>query len=110
MQSTDQHNVVLVTAPDPDTGTRLARGVVEAKLAACVNVVPRIESYYWWEDKVQSDAELLLLIKTESSKLTALETYIHEQHPYQVPEFIQLPIQGGSEDYLKWISDSVNAG
>lgn len=95
--------LVLCTAPDADVGATLGRGLVEAKLAACVNVVPGLRSIYAWEGAVQDDSEVQLLIKTRRARFEALRDWLREHHPYDVPEILALPIVGGNEDYLAWI-------
>lgn len=101
------HSVAYVTVPDDAVAKRLARGLVENKLAACVNIIPQLTSIYEWEGKIQEEPELLLMIKTRTEKIDALTKYVKENHPYTVCEVISLPIQNGNSDYLKWISDVV---
>ncbi|KAG0564981.1 hypothetical protein KC19_8G153900 [Ceratodon purpureus] len=98
--------VVYVTVPNKETGTKLAHGIIENKLAACVNQIPGVESTYWWEGKVETDTEILLMIKTRQSLLGELTDHVKNNHPYDTPEVIALPITGGSEKYLKWIGDN----
>jgi periplasmic divalent cation tolerance protein len=107
MKSARHFVVVLVTAPEPDTARALARAALEARLAACVNLVPDIESHYWWEGKLERAAEVLLLFKTTRGKLAALEKLIRREHPYDTPEFIALPLVSGTARYLSWLGDSV---
>ena len=95
--------VVLVTAPDQACAERLARTLVEEKLAACVSVVPGVRSFYRWEGAVQDDAELLLVAKTRSEQGPALAARVKELHPYDLPEVLELPAVGGSEPYLDWV-------
>jgi periplasmic divalent cation tolerance protein len=97
--------VVLVTAPRKDA-ERLAKGLVAARLAACVNVVPGVVSHYRWEGKVHKDAESLLVLKTRASKLGAVESWIKAHHPYSVPEVLALPVAGGSKAYLSWLASA----
>ncbi|XP_018045355.1 PREDICTED: protein CutA homolog [Atta colombica] len=101
------HSVAYVTVPDDAVAKRLARGLVENKLAACVNIIPRLTSIYEWEGKIQEESELLLMIKTRTEKVNALTKYVKENHPYTICEIISLPIQNGNSDYLKWISEVV---
>ncbi len=105
-QPAPNQRVILVTAPDLDTARRLIAGVLEAHLAACANIVPGIESHYWWEGTLESATECLILFKTHASRQAALETKIHELHPYDVPECIALDIHSGSAAYLRWINES----
>jgi len=99
--------VVLVTVPDMETGRRLARTVLEARVAACVNLVPGMESHYWWQGKLDQSAEVLLLIKTTSDKIGHLERIVLANHPYDTPELIVLPITQGTKRYLDWIEASI---
>jgi periplasmic divalent cation tolerance protein len=100
--------IVLVTAPDVDTARALARSVLEARLAACVNIVPQIESHYWWRAKIDSGAEVLMLIKTTAAQIPELERAILEKHPYDTAEFVVLSASGVTEKYWRWIQDSVS--
>jgi periplasmic divalent cation tolerance protein len=100
--------VVLVTAPDLKTARRLARTALEAKLAACVNLVDKIQSHYWWSGKILTDTEVLMLFKTRNSCLSELEKLIMAKHPYEVSEFIALRLSDGNRDYLSWIAESTN--
>ena len=95
--------VVLVTAPDSECAERLARALVEERLAACVNLVPGIRSFYRWEGRVQDDAEWLLVVKTRAACGAALAARVKELHPYELPEVLELPAAGGSEAYLDWV-------
>lgn len=97
------YRVVLCTCPEGDTATRLARGLVENRLAACVNVIPGLTSVYPWKGKIETDRETLLVIKTRAGRFAALQEYIHHHHPYELPEIVAVPIEQGSEAYLNWI-------
>ena len=99
--------VVLVTAPDLKTGRKLARATLAARLVACANLMPKIESHYWWQGKLESSSEVLLVMKTTAARLAALEKLIVAGHPYDTPEFVVLRIRGGSRRYLDWVQDSV---
>jgi periplasmic divalent cation tolerance protein len=98
--------VVLITTPT-DKGLELANHIVKNKLGACVNVVPEVNSIYWWKGNIERDRESLLVIKTSVQKLEELIKEVKKVHPYTVPEIIALPILGGNEDYLRWIDDSL---
>ena len=98
--------VVLVTAPDMDLARRLAKGALEAKLAACANIVPAVESHYWWEGKLESSSEVLLIFKTRQELLPKLERTVRGGHPYDTPEFVGLPLTAGSRKYITWLSES----
>jgi periplasmic divalent cation tolerance protein len=99
--------VVLTTCGSQDEGRAIAHALVEKRLAACVNVVPNIESVYQWQGKVETSHEWLLLIKTTAGAVGSLRDAIHELHSYDVPEFLVLAIEDGSDAYLEWIGDSV---
>jgi periplasmic divalent cation tolerance protein len=99
--------LVLTTASSNEEARRLAKTLVERHLAACVNMVPNINSIYRWKEKVEESQEFLLLMKTTKSAIPKLRDAIQELHSYEVPECIVLPIEDGSEAYLKWIDESV---
>lgn len=99
--------VVLVTVPSREVGERIATAVVEAHLAACVNMVDGLRSIFYWEGRVQDEREVLLLVKTRGDRLARLEARIRALHPYSVPEFIALPVVAGHRPYLEWVSDCV---
>ncbi|NP_001158614.1 CutA homolog [Oncorhynchus mykiss] len=101
------HSAAFVTCPNEQVAKDPARGIVEKKLAACVNIVPQITSVYEWQGKVQEDSEVLLMIKTRSSKVASLAEYVRSNHPYEVAEVISLPIEQGNPPYLKWLGDAV---
>ena len=99
--------VVLTTTGSKEEASRLSQSLVREKLAYCVNTIPSIQSTYYWEGKLCTDEEFLLLIKTHEEKFTALETWVLQNHNYAVPELIAIPITRGSSDYLKCIDDWV---
>jgi periplasmic divalent cation tolerance protein len=107
MKPTRRFVVVLVTAPDVKTGRKLARAALAARLVACINLIPRIESHYWWQGKIEAGAEVLLVLKTTTARLAALEKLVVAKHPYDTPEFVVLPISRGNRRYLDWVRDSV---
>lgn len=102
--------VVLMTAPDPESAQSLARTMVGERLAACVNLLPGVQSTYRWEGKVETNDEILLLVKTTRIRLDALIQRVQELHPYDLPEVLALPVTGGLEEYLKWVGDETPAG
>jgi periplasmic divalent cation tolerance protein len=103
------HNglVVFTTVEKQEDGLRLARLLIERGLAACVQILPQMVSIYRWQGAVEQASEALLLIKTTRTAYLQLETAIKQNHPYQTPEIIALPIEAGSTEYLDWLSDSV---
>ena len=96
--------VVLVTAPDLKTARALAHAALAARLIACANLIPKIESHYWWRGKIESGTEILLVLKTAKSKLAALEKLIVARHPYETPEILALPLSAGNKKYLDWLA------
>ena len=98
--------IVLTTAGTREEAGRIARALVERRLAACVNVVA-VESVYRWKEAVESAEEWLLVIKTTAAAFDEVEAAIQELHSYELPECIALPIEAGSEEYLEWIGDNV---
>lgn len=99
--------VVLVTAPDSDTAARLARALVEERLAACGNLVPGVRSIYRWEGKICDEAEVLLVLKTTADHADALRDRLLALHPYACPEVLVLPVEGGHAAYLAWVREQV---
>ena len=102
--------VVFVTAGSSAEGERLARALVEERLAACVNRIAAVQSVYRWQGEVEQSVEELLVIKTRADLFTALEKRVRELHSYAVPEVIALPIIDGSESYLQWLGEQVAGG
>ena len=100
--------IALVTTPDLRTARKLARAALEERLAACTNLLPRIESHYWWQGKLEHGPEVLMLFKTTRAKLARLERLILALHPYDTPEFIVYRIERGNHRYLDWITQSVS--
>lgn len=101
--------VVLVTVSSREEGERIATAVVGEELAACVNILGPIESIYRWDNQVQRDQELLLIIKTRATLAGELEARVRALHSYQTPEVIALPITSGSQNYLDWVRSATRA-
>jgi periplasmic divalent cation tolerance protein len=100
--------VVFITCPTRALARRIARAVVQTRLAACVNIVHSpVESFYTWKGKLEKAREYLLIMKTTAKRLAALENEVKRLHTYDVPEFIALPISQGSKEYLSWLNESV---
>jgi periplasmic divalent cation tolerance protein len=97
--------IIFITAPNISEAEDLAKKIIKAKLAACVQILPEMKSVYFWKGEVQSDSEHLLLVKTLESKYTDLEKFIKENHSYDVPEIVAVPSEKVSSDYSKWIND-----
>jgi len=106
MKSAASFALVLVTAPDLKTARALAKAALSARLIACANLISKIESHYRWQDKIESGTEVLLILKTQKSKLAALEKLVLAKHPYDTPEFLVLPVSAGSKKYLDWLAQN----
>ena len=106
MKPATKFAVVLVTVPNLKVARALAKSALQARLIACANLIPRIESHYWWRGKIESGAEVLLVFKTQKSKLAALEKLVLARHPYDTPEFIVLSLSAGNKKYLEWLAAS----
>ena len=94
--------VIFCTVPDDETAERLATGLVEKRLAACVKVIPGVRSFYRWEGKLEVGSEIQLLIKTQRSHFKAIDAWIDEQHPYDVPELVAIPASDVGKPYAEW--------
>lgn len=101
--------LLLTTCPDAGAAQALAKSLVSSRLAACVNIVSNMASIYHWQGKLCEEVECLLLIKTTSQCLDAIQALILSEHPYELPELIAVPIDNGLPAYLNWIKESVNA-
>jgi periplasmic divalent cation tolerance protein len=101
--------IVLTAASSEDEARKIARHLVEHQLAACVNIVPQIESIYRWQNKVESAREWLLLIKTTAEGFAAVRDAIRELHSYELPECVAIAVEDGSAEYLEWLADSVKS-
>jgi periplasmic divalent cation tolerance protein len=108
MRISGKYVVVLVTAPDVKTARKLTQAALKARLIACANLIPKIESHYWWQGKIESGSEVLLVLKTTAARVDAVEKLMIAGHPYDTPEFIVLPISRGNQRYLDWVAQSVN--
>lgn len=99
--------VVLTTAPNTEEAERLAQKIVEARLAACVQILPQMTSVYFWKNAVQRETEHLLLIKTLPERFNELEKFIQANHSYEVPEIVALSAEKVSENYLGWLKENI---
>lgn len=99
--------VIFITASDKKEAGRIARKLIENRLAACVNIVDKIDSVFWWQKKIDCSQEALLIVKSKRSKLNKLIKLVKSLHSYQVPEIIALPIIGGNRSYLEWLDESI---
>ena len=107
LRTTRSTFVVLATASDLSEARRLASRLVRERTAACVNVVPKVDSIYWWKGRVERGTEALLLIKTQRSRLKLLNRRIQALHSYEVPEVLALSVSAGSHAYLQWLEESL---
>jgi periplasmic divalent cation tolerance protein len=99
--------VILITCADKKEAGLISRHLVKKKLVACVNIVDRIKSFFWWQKKIDSAREVLLIAKSKKSLLRKVISQVKSLHSYQVPEVIALPIVGGNRDYINWINESI---
>ena len=103
---TEQFVIVLSTFPDVETARKISREIVDSALVACVNIVPAVESIYYWKGKVETSAESLAIFKLTAARYSDFESRLRELHPYDIPEIVRLNIAGGSVEYLRWIGES----
>lgn len=103
----DSYIVVFITAGRPEEAKQIAESLLQKRQAACVNIVPEVQSHFWWEDKLDSAGENLLIVKTKESLLPVVIESVKAIHSYSVPEIIALPIVGGNREYLDWIDHEV---
>ena len=108
MSSENHLIVILCTVPDEAAAEKLARGLIEGRLAACVNAIPAVKSFYRWQGKIETDTEIQLVIKTRSERFDELAAWISENHPYDVPEIVAIPAERVSEAYLAWAADQTS--
>jgi periplasmic divalent cation tolerance protein len=101
--------IVLMTAPKEEEAARIAKALVENKLAGCVNIIRNVRSIYRWQGKIEDDKEVLLIAKTRNSLFKRLAKKVKELHGYAVPEIISLPVVGGETDYLKWLRQATGS-
>ena len=102
--------VLFITTADTEEAQRIAGALLNERKAACVNIVPGIDSLFWWQGKLDSAQENLLIVKTRASVLDEIVRLVRELHSYDVPEIIALPIIGGNQDYLEWMGNEVKQG
>ena len=110
MDALEEAIAVFMTAADQEEAARLAAMLVEKRLAACVQILPEMESVYRWQGKVERQREVLLIVKTLRSQFVALEREVRALHSYETPEIVALPLIAGSIPYLEWLSASINGG
>ena len=103
----DTNKVVIFITSTEAEAPKIARALLNGRKAACVNIVPRVNSFFLWENELDSAQESLLIVKTEASLLKNVIALVREIHSYDVPEIIALPIVGGNPDYLNWLSQEI---
>lgn len=109
MENGDSLVFATTTAPGREEAERIARHLVQRRLAACVQIIESIKSFYWWEGKVQQDEEALLIIKTDKESIPRISEVLAETHPYELPELVAVPIVSGTMKYLEWIKENVRS-
>jgi len=107
LESTSSVCIVVTTVASPEEGARMGQALVEERLAACATIIPGAHSIYRWQAQIDSSTEAVLLLKTESERLAALDSRLHELHGYETPEFLVLGVESGSHDYLAWLHSSL---
>lgn len=107
-ESNPQARIVLTTESTLDEANKLGRTLVEERLVACATLLPVVQSIYHWNDQIQSSPETMVMLKTSTDKLEALENRLRELHSYRVPEFLVLPVEHGSASYLEWLFSSLS--
>lgn len=103
----DHPVLIMVTAGGRNDAERIAEGLVEARLAACCSVIPTVHSFYYWDGQLKREHEALLLVKTVDSRAQAVQEYVRANHTYELPEVIQVAIDGGLPPYLEWLANQV---
>ena len=99
--------VVHITVKAAEEARKIAKDLVKRRLAACVNILPGVESHFWWKDKLETEKEILLMVKTKEILLPEISKAVKKIHSYSIPEIIALPIAGGSRDYLEWMDSEI---
>ncbi|XP_007258163.3 protein CutA homolog [Astyanax mexicanus] len=101
------HSMLLINCPTEQTAKDIGRHIMEKRMAACVNILPRTSTMYYWKGQIQDASEILLLVRTRTSLIQKLTEYVIALHPYEIPEIISFPIEDGSMSYLKWMDDAI---
>jgi len=101
------HIVIFITVPNKKEANKIAKHLIKNRLAACVNIIDKIESVFWWQGKIDKAREVLLIIKSQKSKLTRIIKLVKSLHSYEVPEIIALPLIAGYKPYLDWLDESI---
>lgn len=106
MQQTYQ--IILCTSPDKESAEKIARQLINDKIAACVNILPGLTSIFPWQGKIETEQEHLLLIKTRKDRYQSVEKSIQTNHPYEIPEIIAIPVENGLAEYMQWIESCLS--
>lgn len=108
-QSSTNLAALQITCPSENVARTLSYGLVEKKLAACVNIVPKVSSIYHWNGSIQEDSEVLMIVKTKQIYVSQVIQFVEQGHPYDIPEVISFSIQDGNKDYLNWVAAYVDS-
>jgi periplasmic divalent cation tolerance protein len=101
------YSLIYITTSGEEESKKIARTLLEERTVACANIVPSMKSFYWWEGEIEEDTESILILKTRSDKFDTLVRRVKDIHSYETPCILEISIQNGSEDYLKWLEDSL---
>ncbi|WJI09429.1 divalent-cation tolerance protein CutA [Methanobacterium sp. CWC-01] len=99
--------MIYITTSGEEESKQIAKTLLEERTVACANIIPSMKSFYWWEGEIEEDTESILILKTRSDKLDTLIKRVKDLHSYELPCILEISIQNGSEDYLKWLEDSL---
>ncbi|MEG3225200.1 MAG: divalent-cation tolerance protein CutA [Methanobacteriales archaeon Met13] len=101
------YSLIYVTTSGEDESEKIAKKLLEEKLAACANIIPNMKSLFWWDGEIEEDTESILILKTRSNYLDTIKKRVKDIHSYDVPCVLEIPIKNGSEEYLKWLEESL---
>jgi periplasmic divalent cation tolerance protein len=99
--------LIYITTSGEEESEKIAKTLLEERIVACANIIPSMKSFYWWEGEIEEDTESILFLKTRSDKLDTIIRRVKDIHSYDIPCILEISIQSGSEDYLKWLEDSL---
>lgn len=101
------HSILLINCPNEQAAKDIGRAIMERRLAASINILPRTSTMYYWKGDIQDASEILMLVMTRSSNVQSLTDYVRSVHPYEIPEILSFPVEGGSPAYLKWMNEAM---
>ena len=107
MEKAGQFSILSITISNEKQARKLSALLLKNKLCACVHIIPKISSMYWWKGKINTDSESWMVIKTHRSKVEKLESFVQKHHPYDIPEILEIGLQRGSKPYLDWLLSSI---